>query len=189
MLDKCHTMVTTLECWAAVTSRGLLLPVPVSGDTWHVAAVRMGCRLTCLTNNQRQEPAHRKHYFRHQTNRVNCQAKWEGGAGLQGQWSICCLLTVQVDIYTRYLYFWWPDTREVKKTRPGETEEEHSTWMRRPTCCRAGEPAWPVSGGRDRSATTSSSYRWHASIATLCLGRFYIFSFGTAERRMTRTGR
>ena len=101
MLDKCHTMVTTLE---AVIIRGLLLPVPVSGDTWHVAAGRMGCRLTCLTNNQRQEPAHRKHYFRHQTNRVNCQAKWEGGAGLQGQWSICCLLTVQIDIYTRYIY-------------------------------------------------------------------------------------
>ena len=38
MLDKCHTTVTTLEGWAAVSSRGLLLPVPVSGDTWHVAA-------------------------------------------------------------------------------------------------------------------------------------------------------
>ena len=61
----------------------------------------------------------------------------------------------------------------MKKTRL--TAEEHFTWMRRPTCCRAAEPAWPVCEVRGRSATTLSLYRWHDSVASLVLENF-IFS-------------
>ena len=63
----------------------------------------------------------------------------------------------------------------MQVTRPRETEEEHFTWMRRPTCCRAAEPAMPLCEVRGRSATTLSLYRWHDSVASLVLEDF-IFS-------------